>query len=132
MWQKMRWLFSVRTQLTLALALCAAGAVAGWWFLTSRQHSWQLWIGVWLVAVNIVTFVYYGLDKLLARKFGVIRIPETVLHTLAAIGGSPAAVLAIWIFRHKTIKSSFRVLFWSIVVVQIAAAGYIVKTLWWN
>jgi uncharacterized membrane protein YsdA (DUF1294 family) len=75
--------------------------------------------------VNIVTFAYYALDKWLAAKPW-FRIPEIVLHTLTAMGGSPAALLAMRVFRHKTIKPSFRILFWSIVLVQIMLTVFVV------
>jgi uncharacterized membrane protein YsdA (DUF1294 family) len=127
----MFWLYSVRVQLLVALSLCIAGSCAGWWFFTNHQHARLHWLANWLLAVNLVTFAYYGLDKMLARRL-VWRIPEAVLHTLSAIGGSPAALLAMWFFRHKTIKSSFRILFWTIVSVQTALTIYVVKLLWWN
>ena len=71
------------------------------------------------------------LDKYLAGTL-LFRIPELTLHTLSAIGGSPAAFVAMAVFRHKTIKSSFRILFWSIVVLQLVLTAYVVKVLWWN
>jgi uncharacterized membrane protein YsdA (DUF1294 family) len=127
----MLWLFSVRVQMTIALSLCVAGTIATWWLLTSHEHVGWRWLAHWLLVVNGLAFAYYGLDKWLARRV-FFRIPEAVLHTLAAIGGSPAALLAMWLFRHKTIKSSFRILFWAIVVLQIVLAAYVVKLLWWN
>lgn len=122
----MSWLFSVRFHIVLALALCAIGAFAGWWLLTSHQHTWMHWVSQWLLAVNIVTFAYYGADKALAARTWFFRIPETVLHMLTAIGGSPAALLAMWTFRHKTIKPAFRIVFWAIVIIQLALVGYLV------
>src|SRR5438105_4957985 len=123
----MRWLFSVRTQLIVALALCILGTLAGGWFLAGRQHTWQHWLAFWLLAANVVAFAYYGLDKYLARRVVILRIPEFVLQTLAAVGASPSALLAMWLFRHKTIKSSFRVLFFCILAVQLALTAYVVK-----
>ncbi|MBI2804333.1 MAG: DUF1294 domain-containing protein [Planctomycetes bacterium] len=128
----MRWLFSVRFHLIAALALCILGAAGLWWGLTDRQHTWLRWLACWMLACNVVTFVYYGLDKWLAMRTFFFRIPEVTLHTLAAVGGSPAALLAMWIFRHKTIKASFRILFWVIVGAQIALSAYVAKLLWWN
>ena len=130
--QKMLWFFSVRTQLVLSLSLCLLGAIAGWWSFTNHRHTWLLWLANWLLAVNLITIAYYGIDKWLAARFVIGRIPELVLHTLSALGGSPAALLAMWFFRHKTIKTSFRVLFWGIVVLQVALSTYIVKLLWWS
>lgn len=125
----MLWFFSVRTQMILALSLCVGATIASWWFLTSHQHTWWHWLGNWLLVVNVLAFAYYGLDKWLAVRLW-YRIPEVVLHTLAAIGGSPAALLAMWLFRHKTLKTSFRILFWGIAILQIALLAYIVKLLW--
>jgi uncharacterized membrane protein YsdA (DUF1294 family) len=121
----------VRNHLLIAISLCILLTLASWWLFTSHQHTWWHWLANWLLAVNLLTFAYYGLDKFLARTY-LWRIPEVVLHTLGAIGGSPAALVAMTLFRHKTIKSSFRILFWSIVVVQAALTIYIVKLVWWT
>ena len=61
----------------------------------------------YLVAINVVTFVIYGADKWKARR-GRWRIPEAALLWLAVLGGSPAALLAMWLFRHKTKHNKFR------------------------
>jgi len=73
----------------------------------------------YLVAVNVVTFVVYGLDKWKARR-GRWRIPEAALMWLAVLGGSPAALLAMWLFRHKTKHNKFRYGVPIILVVQVA------------
>ena len=121
----MSWLSSVRFHLIFALALCAGFTATLWWVMTSHQHDWWLWLVHWLFAVNVVTFAYYGIDKWLAKKPW-FRVPELVLHMLSAVGGSPAALLAMWAFRHKTIKPSFRILFYGIVLVQISVAVYLI------
>jgi uncharacterized membrane protein YsdA (DUF1294 family) len=72
----------------------------------------------WLVAVNAVTFGYYGYDKASAKAAGP-RVPEAVLHGLALAGGTLGAYAGMRYFRHKTIKGSFRVLFWVIAVLQV-------------
>ncbi len=127
----MSWVYSVRFHLFFALALCAAGTVACW-YSASQKHVWWHWLANWLVVVNLITFGYYGLDKLLASRSWNFRIPERVLHMLNAVGGSPAALLAMRVFRHKTAKVSFRVFFWVIVVLQFVLMGYIVKVTYWN
>ncbi len=127
----MMWFFSNRTQIIIALVLCAAGTLASWWFFTSHQYRWHIWLGHWLLVVNLVAFVYYGADKFFAR-WQWFRISELALHTLGAVGGSPSAMLAMWLFRHKTIKGSFRILFGGIVIAQIAISVYIAKLLWWS
>jgi len=72
----------------------------------------------YLISINLVTFLYYGFDKLIAGSESV-RIPELVLHSLALAGGSPAGLLAQKLFRHKTIKTSFQIIYWAIVILQI-------------
>jgi uncharacterized membrane protein YsdA (DUF1294 family) len=111
-----------------ALVLCVGGTILVWWLLDA-SNTWLVWLGCWLAAVNLVTIAYYGYDKVRAHA-GAGRVPEMVLHALGAAGGSPGALLAMWLFRHKTIKGTFRILFWAIVVLQIAVIAYIAKSLW--
>ena len=60
----------------------------------------------YLLIINILTFLLYGADKYKARR-GEWRIKEAVLLGLAAIGGSPAAWIAMYMFHHKTKKPKF-------------------------
>ena len=76
-------------------------------------------LGSYLCSVNLVTLVFFGLDKWLAQR-DAFRIPEAVLFGVIAVGGSPLGFIARYLFRHKTRKTSFRVKFWLIVVLQIA------------
>jgi len=78
--------------------------------------------------INLATMALYGYDKRAAVK-NRLRVPENVLHVVALLGGSPAALLSQRMFRHKTAKTSFRVSFWLIVVVQVAL---IAAALWWR
>ena len=63
-------------------------------------------LSFYILVVNMVTFVIYGLDKWKARHDR-WRVPESVLIFLAIIGGSPAAILAMRMFNHKTNKNKF-------------------------
>ena len=74
----------------------------------------------YLLAVNGCTLLLYGYDKLIAGS-GRLRVPEKVLQGLALTGGSPAALLAQKLFRHKTIKGSFQLAYWAIVALQLLA-----------
>lgn len=95
--------------------------------------NWHLafWpcVAVWLVAVTVVTFGLYWLDKRRAARQG-RRVPELTLHTLAAAGGSLGAYLGMTTFRHKTIKGRFRVVFWLIVATQAVVLAWAVKDAW--
>jgi len=78
-------------------------------------------VGFGLVVVNLLTIVQYWDDKQRAIA-GEKRIPESSLLFLAAIGGSPAALLARRWFRHKTRKEPFSTRLMVIVMVQAGVA----------
>jgi uncharacterized membrane protein YsdA (DUF1294 family) len=118
-----------RFHLVVALGLIGVGTVLLWWLLGAQQ-SWLRWIVAWLGAVNVVTFGYFGFDKLRARQ-GASRVPEAVLHGLGGLGGSPGAYAAMQVFRHKTVKGPFRILFWGIVILQTALLVWLAKIAWW-
>lgn len=63
----------------------------------------------YLVIINVISFVLYGIDKYKAkhRKF---RIPECVLFIVSFLGGSLGAIFGMYVFRHKTKKLWFYVL----------------------
>src|SRR5207302_6328963 len=87
--------------------------------------GWAPYLGAWLVSVNVVAFGYYGYDKGQARQSS-RRVPEAVLHGLAFAGGSVGAYAGMRTFRHKTIKGTFRIFFWFIVVMQVLLIAAIV------
>lgn len=62
----------------------------------------------YLLAINILTFVMYGMDKLRAKR-GWWRTPESTLLLLAFIGGSIGAWLGMIVWRHKTRHWKFRI-----------------------
>ena len=72
----------------------------------------------YLLAINCTTFLFYAYDKRAALSKWK-RVPEIVLHGLALLGGTPFAFLGQYLFRHKTIKGSFRIVFWLIFIIQI-------------
>jgi Predicted membrane protein len=80
-----------------------------------------------LVAVNLVSFTLYGLDKLKAKK-GLWRIRESTLLLIAALGGSVGALLGMEVFRHKTKHWQFKVLVPVFLVLHIALAVWLVKS----
>jgi uncharacterized membrane protein YsdA (DUF1294 family) len=77
---------------------------------------------IYLVVVNVATFVVYGIDKLKARR-GKWRVPEATLLTLAAVGGSIGAWCGMRVWRHKTLHAKFRYGVPAIIIAQIALAA---------
>jgi uncharacterized membrane protein YsdA (DUF1294 family) len=76
--------------------------------------------------LNGWTLLRFRQDKARAIT-GERRISEASLLTLALIGGSPGALLARRLFRHKTRKQPFSAMLWSIVILQLATAvGWLV------
>lgn len=76
-------------------------------------------------AMSLLTAITYGWDKLCAKR-GWSRVPEMRLHLLAFLCGWPGALVAQQVFRHKSSKKSFRVVFFVTVALNLlaGAAGY--------
>jgi len=72
----------------------------------------------YFLIVNFLTFIITDYDKYLAVKHK-RRVPENTLFILATIGGSLGLLLAMFLFRHKTSKTSFIVKFSAIFLIQI-------------
>lgn len=81
-------------------------------------------ISGYVVAINLITFVLYSMDKSKAMK-GRWRIPEAHLIGLAICGGSVGALLGMLLFRHKTKHPKFYLGLPLILLVQIALVVYL-------
>lgn len=87
-------------------------------------------VSLWLTGVTRIPLVAYGLASAVAfglywydkhqAKTGQWRTPEKVLHGVELLGGWPGALVAQQVFRHKTRKVSYQVVFWLIVAVHLA------------
>jgi len=84
-------------------------------YLSQKMHL----LLAYFFSINFATFLLYGYDKFISSGER-LRVPELNLQALALLGGSPSALLAQKFFRHKTIKGSFQIIYWIIVLVQIA------------
>lgn len=83
---------------------------------------------VWYRGVSVIPLAAYGLVSVVAfflywsdkRKAATARwrTPENVLHAVELAGGWPGALIAQQVFRHKTRKVSYQVLFWVIVLLH--------------
>jgi len=71
------------------------------------------------VVMSIAAFFTYGLDKWLAGSRYGRRVPERTLHWLELAGGWSGALVAQQLFRHKTRKWDFGLLFWTIVAIHL-------------
>lgn len=63
---------------------------------------------IYLLAMNVIAFVAYGIDKWKAQH-GRWRISEATLILLAFIGGALGALFSMIVFRHKTHHWKFRI-----------------------
>ena len=80
----------------------------------------------YVALINVVAFVAYGVDKLLAMK-GKWRIPETVLLLLAVVGGSMGAWCGVGCWHHKTLHKKFRYGIPLIILFQIVVCCYLLR-----
>ena len=64
------------------------------------------YILLYLIIINIITFIIFGLDKLLA-VLNKNRISERVLLYLSIIGGCFLFFFSMFIFKHKIRKKKF-------------------------
>jgi len=63
----------------------------------------------YLLIINIITFIIYGIDKYKSIKHK-YRISENTLIILAILGGTLGAFFGMIIFHHKTKKKKFIIL----------------------
>ena len=78
----------------------------------------------YLLAVNIATFLLYGIDKYKAKK-SKWRISEATLLTMAAIGGSIGAWAGMRLWHHKTMHKKFKYGIPIIIILQVALVAYL-------
>jgi uncharacterized membrane protein YsdA (DUF1294 family) len=95
----------------IAIILIAIVSGLLWW-----KHVHPVY--AYLAAINLITFLFYGYDKRQSQSNN-FRVPELILHLLALLGGTPGALLGQLVFRHKTKKLSFRIVFLAIVLIQV-------------
>jgi len=104
----------VRLKLLVLGLLCLlplAGAVQMAW-------SGQSWVPLAVYPlVSLITALLYWQDKHQARTQA-WRTPEKVLHASELLGGWPGALVAQQLFRHKTHKVPYQLVFWGIVLLH--------------
>ena len=85
----------------------------------------------YLLAVNITSFLLYGIDKYKAKK-GRWRISEATLLLMAVIGGSIGAWVGMRIWHHKTMHKMFKYGIPVIIIFQVALAVYLLINIDWT
>ena len=74
---------------------------------------------IYIVVINVLTFIVYGIDKWKAKR-SKWRISEATLLILAIICGSIGAWLGMKVWHHKTMHKKFKYGLPLILVAQIA------------
>ncbi len=84
------------------------------------------WLWIYLIIINVITFITYGVDKRKAinRSY---RISIVTLLLLAFVGGSIGALCGMYLFHHKTKK-----IYFTLGVPMILIMHIIVIFLWAN
>lgn len=96
-------------------------AVVGLSVILAGLHEYVLYT---YLAISLVTYVVYGIDKSAAQS-GAWRTSESTLHMMSIIGGWPGALIAQQVLRHKSRKEEFRFVFWVTVVVNCGVFGWL-------
>ena len=81
-------------------------------------------ISCYILGINVIAFLVYGIDKLKAKR-GKWRIPESTLLLLAAIGGSVGAWLGMKVWHHKTMHKKFQYGVPLLLILQLALGAYL-------
>ncbi|WP_255991119.1 DUF1294 domain-containing protein [Chitinolyticbacter albus] len=92
--------------------------------LAARHLHLPGWLPIYLFAISALTLLCYWRDKGAAER-GQRRISEATLHACELFGGWPGALLAQRLFRHKSRKRSYQLVFWSIVLLHLAGWGWL-------
>lgn len=78
---------------------------------------------IYIVAINLIAFCVYGIDKYRA-KHSKWRISEVTLLGLAVIGGSIGALLGMYAWHHKTKHLKFKYGIPVIIILQLLIVGH--------
>ena len=78
----------------------------------------------YLLAINALSFILFGLDKYKAKK-GKWRISEATLLLMAVIGGSIGAWAGMRLWHHKTMHKKFKYGIPAIIIMQVCLVLYL-------
>lgn len=103
-----------RTLLVLAVLVAAAA-----WAVPTFKIVDVPWTLILYGGESVLALLATWQDKRAAVK-GTRRFSELGLHAIELLGGFPGALVAQKLFRHKTIKTSYRVVLWLVVALHVA------------
>jgi uncharacterized membrane protein YsdA (DUF1294 family) len=78
-----------------------------------------------MIAINITTFLLFGVDKGLAKSLKNLRIPEIVLHIYTILGGFLGQITGRLIFRHKISREKRRPFDFALVIGVLLQIGVV-------
>ncbi|MDI9309212.1 MAG: DUF1294 domain-containing protein [Limnohabitans sp.] len=81
---------------------------------------------LYLIIINGINFVVFGIDKFLAIK-SKRRVPEKDLLVLSFLGGAVGGLLAMLMFKHKVAKGSFLFKFLFVLVATVFIIYFLLK-----
>lgn len=114
-WSRFGWLeFAFWLPVTF-LAFLGVGAA---------MHHWPVIMPLAYLGMSGATAIFYARDKGKALREE-WRTPETMLHTLDLLGGWPGGLIAQRVYRHKTRKVWFQIIFWLGTLAHLAFWGWI-------
>ena len=88
------------------------------------MNTLHSYLAYYLLAINAVAFILYGIDKYKAKK-NQWRISEATLLTMAAIGSSIGAWAGMRLWHHKTMHKKFKYGIPLIIILRIAFLVYL-------
>ena len=106
--------------LAITIALLFLAAVG----YSVRETGLPQYILFAYVGISVITFIAYAVDKSAAQA-GRWHTKEQTLHLFALLGGWPGALIAQQALRHKSRKTSFRVVFWTTVVLNCVGLAWL-------
>ncbi len=94
-------------------------------YLRPDRLGCRLWLVIgYLIAINLLAFGMFALDKMAAKE-GSWCIPEGTLLFSAFFGETLGAISAQQILRHKTRKEPFRSLLYATALLQFGVIIYL-------
>ncbi|WP_220099458.1 DUF1294 domain-containing protein [Alteromonas lipotrueiana] len=97
----------------------------GAWWLAAQYDPGFTPVALLYSVMSLITFIWYWRDKR-ASVHEKWRVSELTLHIMAILGGWPGACVAQQLFRHKTQKRTFRIVFVFTCGANIAFFSYLI------